>query len=246
MSSLPIVAIPCNRIEYQKASSHLVKHQYVKPLLEIVKCIPILIPAIGKDFDLKSIAGKIDGLLLTGSSSNICPDIYGSKREFEEGDLDKDRDETTLPLIRTAIEIDMPLFAICRGFQEMNVACGGTLHQYVHKLPGKMDHRGDYSLPVIEQYERQKHKINSQKGGMFEKLGLPAQFTCNSVHNQGVDKLGKGLFVEGISEDGLVEAVSVPGKRFILGTQWHPEGDFWMNAADKILFEGFARALRRA
>lgn len=244
MPSLPIVCIPCNRIEYQKASSHLVKHQYIRPLLEIVKCVPLLIPAIGKDFDLKSIAGKIDGILLTGSSSNVCPAYYGAEREFEGRDLDTDRDETTLPLIRSAIELDMPVFAICRGFQEMNVACGGTLHQFVQKQPGKLDHRGDYSLPVKEQYEIQKHKIRSQKGGMFERLGLPQEFITNSLHQQGVDKPGSGLFVEGISEDGLIEAFSVPKKRFVLGTQWHPEGDFWLNPTSVALFEAFGRALR--
>ncbi|MBI3441645.1 MAG: gamma-glutamyl-gamma-aminobutyrate hydrolase family protein [Proteobacteria bacterium] len=244
MSGLPIVCIPCNRVEYQKASSHLVKHQYVRPLLEIVKCIPLLIPAIGKDFDLKSIAGKIDGLLLTGSSSHVCPSNYNTERTFDEHELDIDRDETTLPLIRTAIEIDMPLFAICRGFQEMNVACGGTLHQHIHNLPGKLDHRGDYSLPVKEQYEVQKHKICTQKGGLFERLGLPAEFTANSLHQQGVNKLAPSLFAEGISEDGLAEAVSMPKKRFVLGTQWHPEGDFWLNPSSVKIFEGFAKALR--
>jgi len=245
MSSLPIVCIPCNRVEYQKASSHLVKHQYIRPLLEIVKCVPLLIPAIGKDFDLRSLAGKIDGILLTGSSSNVCPAHYGAARKFEDHDLDRDRDDTTLPLIRTAIDMDMPLFAICRGFQELNVACGGTLHQHVQELPGKIDHRGDYSLPVKEQYERQRHKIRAQKGGLFERLGLPAEFTANSSHQQGVDKLAPALFAEGVSEDGLIEAVSVPEKCFIVGTQWHPEGDFWLNPASVTLFEGFGRALRR-
>ena len=117
MSKLPIVCIPCNRIEFQKASAHLVKHQYVNALLEVVKCVPLLIPAIGDKFDLKSIAGKIDGILLTGASSNVCPTNYGAERVFDEHDLDKDRDETSLPLIRAAIKMDIPLFAICRGFQ---------------------------------------------------------------------------------------------------------------------------------
>jgi len=244
MSNLPIVCIPCNRIEYQKASSHLVKNQYIRPLLEIVKCIPLLIPAIGNDFDLKSIAGKIDGLLLTGSSSNVNPSHYGTERTFSESDLDTERDDTTLPLIRTAIDMDIPLFAICRGFQEMNVACSGTLHQHVQNLPGRLDHRGDYTLPVKEQYEIQKHTIRTQKGGLFEQMKLPAEFTANSSHQQGIDKPAPGLFVEGIAEDGLIEAVSIPKKRFILGTQWHPEGDFWLNPVSKKLFEAFGRVLR--
>lgn len=245
MPATPVVCIPCNRVEFERASAHLVKHQYVRPLLEIVKCVPLLIPAVGADFDLKSIAGKIDGLLLTGSISNVCPSHYGAAREFEERDLDIHRDATTLPLIRAAIEMDMPVIAICRGFQEMNVALGGTLHQHVHKQQGKLDHRGDYSLPVKEQYEVQKHKMRRQKGGMFERLGLPEEFSTNSLHQQGIDKLAPGLFVEAVcSDDGLIEAVSVPGKRFILGTQWHPEGDFHLNPVSRALFEEFGRVVR--
>ena len=243
MSNLPIVAIPCNRAELQGAPTHFVRHSYVKALLEITKCVPLLIPAIGKDFDLQSIAGRIDGILLTGSSSHVCPAYYGAEREFEEHDMDQDRDETTLPLIRAAVKMDMPLFAICRGFQEMNVAFGGTLHQFVQKQPGKLDHRASYDT-VKERYEFQRHKIRAQKGGMFERLELPQEFTTNSVHQQGVDKLGAGLFVEGFAEDGLIEAVSVPQKRFILGTQWHPEGDFWLNPVSAALFEAFGQALR--
>jgi putative glutamine amidotransferase len=244
MSSLPIVCIPCNRAEFEGAPTHFVKHSYVKALLEIAKCTPLLIPAIGKDFDLKSLAGKIDGILLTGAASNVCPAYYGAARAFEERYLDTDRDETTLPLIHDVVKMDMPMFAICRGFQEMNVAFGGTLHQFVQKQPGKMDHRADHNLPVKERYEFQRHKIRAQKGGMFERFGLPQEFTANSVHQQGVDKLGPGLFVEGIAEDGLIEAFSVPKKRFILGTQWHPEGDFWLNPTSLKLFEEFGRVLR--
>lgn len=244
-AKMPIVAIPCNVIEYQRTSVHMVKHQYVRPFVELINCVPLLIPAIGAAFDLRSIADKIDGLLLTGATSNVSPDNYGAAREFEEKDLDLNRDATTLPLIRRAIELDIPTLAICRGLQEMNVACGGSLHQYVHKLPGKLDHRGDYSLPVKEQYEVQRHTIRTQKGGIFERLGLPAEFTTNSLHNQGIDKLAPGLFVEGICEDGLIEAISVPGKRFFLGTQWHPEGEYWLNPASLALIQGFGRVLRK-
>ena len=243
MSHLPVVCIPANRIDYQDASVHAVKHQYVRPLVEIVNCIPLIIPAIGKDFDLRSIAHKIDGILLTGAPSHVCPTHYGATRDFEESFLDVDRDETDLPLIRTAIEMDIPLFAICRGFQELNVVCGGTLHQYVHKQPGKLDHRAPKDMPPAQQYEALQHNVRTQAGGLFERLGLPQKFQTNSLHQQGIDKLGAGLFVEGVSEDGLVEAVSMPNKRFIFGTQWHPEGDFWLNPVSVSLFEEFARVL---
>ncbi len=245
MSTLPIVCIPANRVEFEEASVHAVKQQYIRPLIEIVKCVPLMIPAIGRDFDLKSIAHKIDGILLTGSPSHVDPSHYGTERSFEAEELDADRDATDLPLIRTAIALDIPMFAVCRGFQELNVVCGGTLHQYVHKLPGHLDHRKPKNVPTAQVYEVQQHNIITQPGGLFERLKMPQKFTTNSLHQQGVDKLGAGLFVEGVSDDGLIEAVSMPGKRFILGTQFHPEGDFWLNPASRVLFEEFARVLHR-
>ena len=245
MARTPIICIPCNRSEWQRASAHVVKHQYVRPLLEIVHAVPLLIPAVGESFSLSSIADRIDGILLTGAASHVHPLHYDAAQDFPDDHLDTARDATTLRLIKDAIQIDMPLFAICRGFQELNVACGGTLHQHVHKLDGKLDHRSDYNKPLAQQYETHKHKITVQKGGVFERLGLPQSFTVNSLHDQGVDKLGSGLFVEGISEDSLIEAVSVPQKRFIFGTQWHPEGDFWLNPVSQKLFEEFARVVNK-
>jgi putative glutamine amidotransferase len=245
MSDLPIVCVPANRVEFEGASVHAVKQQYTHALTEIVKCVPLMIPAIGKDFDLKSIASKIGGILLTGSPSHVNPSCYGAERDFEPEALDLDRDETNLPLIREAIALDIPMFAVCRGFQELNVVCGGTLHQYVHNLPGMLDHRKPKDAPVSKMYQIQQHNILTQKGGLFERLKLPQKFMVNSLHQQGIDKLGKGLFVEGKSEDGLIEAVSMPGKRFIFGTQFHPEGDFWLNPVSRILFEEFGRVLHK-
>ena len=246
MSSLPVVCIPCNHItEPEGMPIYAVRDQYVRPLVEIVKCIPLLIPALGKNFSLKSIAHKIDGILLTGAPSHVNPSCYGAPREFEESSLDTDRDETDLPLIRDAIDMDIPLFAICRGFQELNVTCGGTLHQFVHQQPGKRDHRPPQGVTGAKRYEVHQHSIHTQKGGLFERLALPQEFTVKSLHQQGVDKLGAGLYVEGLGDDGLIEAVSMPGKRFIFGTQWHPEGDFWMNPVSRKLFEEFARSLHQ-
>lgn len=242
---LPIVAVPSNRMDYLGSSIHFVRHSYVRALVEVVKCVPLIIPATGSDFHLESLAGRIDGVLLTGAASNVCPDYYGTERKFDEELLDTERDATTLPLIRDAIKMDMPLFAVCRGFQEMNVALGGSLHQFVQQQPGKLDHRAK-DLPFKERYEFQSHKVDSRKGGMFERLNLPATFTVNSIHQQGIDRLADGLFVEAIAEDGLIEAVSVPGKRFILGTQWHPEGDFWLNETDRTLLESFGKVLHAA
>ncbi|MBU6475561.1 MAG: gamma-glutamyl-gamma-aminobutyrate hydrolase family protein [Alphaproteobacteria bacterium] len=243
-SAKPIVCILANRALLNNAPAQAIKRQYITPLVEVADAAPLILPSIGKGFSLKSIASKIDGLLLTGSPTHIDPANYGGKRAFEEDLLDADRDATSLPLLRDAMELDIPTLAICRGFQELNVACGGTLHQAVHKLPGKLDHRAPEGAGVAEQYEIQRHNIRTQPGGLFEKLKLPQKFMTNSLHHQGVDRLGKGLFVEGICEDGLIEAVSVPGKRFFLGVQWHPEGDFRRNPVSKMIFEAFSAALR--
>lgn len=244
MSDKPIVIIPANYLFFQETTGHAVKQQYIPPLVEVTGCVPLLVPVIGKDFDLKAVAGRIDGILLTGSLSHVSPSCYGAEREFEDHHLDEKRDSTTLPLIRTAIEMDIPLLAICRGFQELNVALGGTLHQYVHKQPGKKDHRHRKDLPYSEQYEHHAHKVIRENGGIFERLHFPKEFTTNSLHTQGIDKLGHGLHVEGVSEDGLIEAISYPGKKFILGVQWHPEGDFRQNSDSVKIFKAFGQALR--
>ena len=253
--SNPIVCILANRALINKAEGQGIKRQYIVPLIEIAGAAPLILPAIGnsiggKGFSIKSIASKIDGLLLTGSPTHVNPANYNGKREFEDALLDDNRDATSLQLLRDAMELDIPTLAICRGFQELNVACGGTLHQFVHRQPGKFDHREpeQYRVDpdakgVIAQYEHQAHNIRTQPGGLFEKLGLPQKFMTNSLHTQGVDKVGKGLFVEGICEDGLVEAVSVPGRHFFLGVQWHPEGDYRINPVSKKIFEAFASAL---
>lgn len=244
MASKPIVLIPCNRVEFEKTSAHVVKHQYIRPLIEIAGATPLLVPAIGaENMDIGALLDMADGVLLTGSPSHVAPKNYGAPQEFGNCELDLDRDSTTLPLIRAILEADKPLIAICRGFQELNVACGSTLIQRVHETPGYLDHRANKNLTVAAQYEEQRHKVTTQKGGMFEKLGLPTSFTVNSLHQQGVATPSPSLFIEGIAEDGLIEAVSVPGKRFALGTQWHPEGDFWMNDADRLIFEGFVHSL---
>ena len=126
----------------------------------------------------------------------------------------------------------------------MGVSLGGSLHQKVQEVPGKRDHREPQSDNLKIVYETPAHKVHTEKGGLFEKIGLPSEFEVNSLHQQGVDRLGNGLHVEAVSDDGLIEAFSVPGKRFILGVQWHPEGDFQLNGSSRKIFEAYGEALR--
>jgi len=242
MSRKPIVYIPCNRSDINGASTHCVQHQFIRPMLEIVNSIPLLIPANGESFNLDNL-DNISGILLTGAASNINPKKYGAKLNFEESLIDNDRDSLTLPLINDILERDIPLLAICRGYQEMNIALGGTLHQKVQEVKGKLDHRANYDLPVKERFEEHKHRVTLQKSGVLESIGLDKEFTVNSIHQQGIDKLAEGIFIEAIAEDGLIESFSVPNKKFALGVQWHPEGDFWQNENSVKIFEAFKAAL---
>ena len=243
MKKAPVIAVICNRIDLQGASVHGVKHQYIRPLMEIVGAVPILIPAVGEDFDLQTIAPFIDGILLPGSPSMVAPACYGAEQKFGDHELDTERDETSFSLIKSALDLDIPVLAICRGLQEINVVLGGTLHQFVHEIPGKQDHRGDQSISLAERFDKEAHKVIVQKGGIFEKIGLPDEFPVNTLHSQGINKLGEGLRVEAVSEDGLVEAFSLPGKRFVVGVQWHPEANFLKSAPSARLFESFRDVL---
>ena len=243
MKKSPVVLITSNVANVEGTPAHIVKNPYIRPLVELLNCTPLLIPAIGELFDLKSIGDFISGILITGSSSHVAPSYYGAQLEFEDRFIDEKRDTTTLPLLKSAIDLDIPVFAICRGFQELNVICGGTLHQHIHKIEDKLDHYPLSDQAREQQYEHLAHGITVQKGGLFEKIGLPHEFRVNSIHTQAVDKIGKGLQAEAFSEDGFIEGVSMPDKRFIIGTQWHPEGDFYLNPVSAKLFEAFRDAI---
>lgn len=243
-SKKPKVFIACNIMNFDGMPIHAVRDTYIRALVEIADCLPLLVPAIGNKFSFSDISDDVAGVLLTGSPSHVAPACYGAEQKFGNEDLDLARDATTLPMIRQVLDMNKPLIAICRGFQELNVAQGGTLHQFVHELDGKRDHRGRKDLTLPERFEFQAHKVTRQDGGIFEKLALPAEFTVNSLHQQGVERLGNNLHVEAISEDGVIEAISVPGKKFALGTQFHPEGDFSLNESSIKIIKAFGESLR--
>lgn len=187
----------------------------------------------------------MDGVLLTGSYSNIEPHHY-SGAASEEGTLhDPQRDATTLPLIRAAVGRGVPLLGICRGFQEMNVAFGGSLHQAVHQVDGRMDHREPDYEGMEAQYASA-HRVQLAPGGMLSAiLGGVAEIAVNSLHAQGVDRLGKGLVVEARAPDGLVEAFRVEGAAgFAVAVQWHPEWRVSENPQSMALFKAFGDACR--
>jgi putative glutamine amidotransferase len=186
--------------------------------------------------------------MMTGSPSNVHPSHYGQAETPEAEPFDTARDSTSLALIRLALAEGVPLLAICRGYQELNVALGGTLHARVHELPGRMDHRRPQHPELDVQYGP-RHPVTLRAGGplaaLAEAAGIDGPLMVNSLHWQGLDRLAEGLVVEAEAEDGTPEAVSLRGARaFALGVQWHPEYKAWENPFSRQLFAAFGAAAR--
>lgn len=218
--------------------------KYTQAIVNSSHGLPVILPAMGDEIDGADILASVDGLLLTGSYSNVHPTRYGEKLQDDEMKLDTDRDTTILSLIHEAVKQKVPILAICRGFQELNVAYGGTLHPRVHEVDGLMDHREDRSLPFEAQYAVS-HSVQPEKGGLFEEFLGSAPVMVNSIHTQGVKDVGYGLTVEARAEDGLVEAFSVrDAEVFSVGVQWHPEWKSTESAVSTALFKAFGDACR--
>ncbi|MDE1149064.1 MAG: gamma-glutamyl-gamma-aminobutyrate hydrolase family protein [Azospirillaceae bacterium] len=243
MKSLPIVGLCADFRVLGRHPFHVVGDKYVRAVADGTGAVPVLLPALGDQFDPAMVVAGLDGLLFTGSPSNVHPDRYRGPAS-EEGTLhDLRRDATTLPLFRAALDADVPIFAICRGLQELNVALGGTLHQKVQDVAGFMDHRDDESQPVEVQYGAA-HAVDLTPGGLMARITGRERLTVNSLHQQGIDRLAPGLAVEATAPDGLIEAVWVEGATFALAAQWHPEWRFWEDPAGVALFKAFGDAVR--
>jgi putative glutamine amidotransferase len=212
--------------------------RYGQALIAAAGALPILIPPEGEA--MLAVLDRLDGLLLPGSPSNVEPTHYGAAEDLTPDRHDPARDSTTLPLIRAALARGLPLLAICRGIQELNVALGGTLHQQVQTLPGRRDHRGGPGTTA----ERYGPKHTVALDGAIADLLSASEIMVNSLHEQAIDRLGAGLVVEGLAPDGTIEAVRVEGSGFAVGVQWHPEWDV-LSFPDRVaLFAAFGRATR--
>jgi putative glutamine amidotransferase len=240
----PIIGIPADVKQLGEHPYNVVGSKYIDAISDIANCTPLLIPAIGNRQDIASILGVIDGLFLTGAVSNVEPSRYGKSPINDDVLLDKDRDATTLPLIEATLNANIPLLGVCRGFQELNVAMGGTLFQAVHMQDNMMDHR-ERSGSLDVQYGPA-HKVKITKDGRLAQLFAQAdKITVNSIHGQGIDRLGNHLTIEATAPDGLVEAISVSNTpSFALAVQWHPEWKASENKHSIALFEAFGRACK--
>lgn len=245
----PLVLVPsCQRV-LGRHPFHIVGRKYVDAI-RMAGGVPLMVPG-GRPEELLAALDVIDGVLLTGSPSNVHPSHFDEPVHNEELPLDPLRDAWTLPLIRAALDRGLPLLAICRGLQEVNVALGGSLHQAVQEQAGHMDHRSDESLPVEQEYGLA-HAIHIEPGGTLDRVleGLPpsvrdgTQVRVNSLHGQGVKQLAPGLRVEARAPDGIIEAFSLPDAGFNLCMQWHPEWLAHENPVSQRIFEAFGQACR--
>jgi putative glutamine amidotransferase len=242
-NSPPVIGIPCCARAISEHPFHVVGEKYIRAVAESSGGLPMLIPALGAGIDAPDLVGRLDGLFLTGSRSNVEPHHYDGSPSRDGTAHDAQRDATTLPLIRAAIAAGLPILAVCRGIQELNVAMGGTLHQLVHEVPGRRDHRSPRGT-VEEKYAHSAHPVSLTPGGYFESLAGASQLMVNSLHGQGIDRLAPGLAVEAVAPDGQIEAVRAEGARFAVGVQWHPEFRVAGNAFSTALFAAFGAACR--
>jgi putative glutamine amidotransferase len=234
-----IVGIPaCSKL-VDGQPRHETPGRYAIAVFGGAGALPVLIPPMG-EVQL-GLLDRLDGVLFPGSPSNVHPTNYDGGDSATPDSHDHDRDATTLPLLRAAIARGMPVLAICRGIQELNVALGGTPHQEVHELPGRRDHRGGPGTP--EQRYGPKHPIALT--GTLATMLSAREITVNSLHGQAIDRLAPGLVVEATAPDGTIEAVRVDcAQGFAYGVQWHPEWRYADDPASTALFAAFGNACR--
>jgi putative glutamine amidotransferase len=243
-SARPLIGIPADRRMVGAHPFHMVGEKYARAVLDAAGAAPLLIPSLADELGFEELLERLDGLLFTGSPSNVEPHRYEGPPSAPGTLHDPARDATTLPLIRKAVAAGVPVFGICRGFQEMNVAFGGTLHQKLHEVPGHLDHRDDGTQPLEVQYGPA-HDVTLEPGGVLRALASNDRIRVNSLHSQGIDRLGAELAVEARAPDGVIEAFRVRNaQRFALAVQWHPEWKVMSNPFSRALFTAFGEASR--
>lgn len=240
----PLIGLPADTIDVAGLMFHAVGDKYLRAVAEVSGGIPLMIPSLGKLIDLPELLERLDGVVITGATSNVEPHHYGATDTSNTEPHDPMRDATTLDLIKASLSAGIPLLAICRGIQELNVALGGTLQSEVQDLPGKLDHRAPQSEDFDVRYGPV-HSVTCANGGILRRLTGKRELMVNTVHRQAIKRLADGLFVEATAPDGTIEAVSVKSATgFALGVQWHPEYKASENPDSVKLFSGFGDAAR--
>ncbi|SFP72640.1 gamma-glutamyl-gamma-aminobutyrate hydrolase family protein [Tranquillimonas alkanivorans] len=231
---------------------HLINDQYPahaggsmnsEAVAEVSGAMPLLIPADPRFVSVDELMEACDGFLFTGGRPNVHPEEYGEAATEAHGAFDRARDSVALPLIRACVEQGQPFLGICRGFQEVNVAMGGTLYPEIRDLPGRMNHRMPPDGTLEEKFAL-RHKVSFTPGGVFARLMGADEVLTNTLHGQGIKRPGKRVVVDGTAPDGTPEAIYIDGAPgFTLSVQWHPE---WRAATDPVsrpLFQAFGQAV---
>jgi putative glutamine amidotransferase len=240
----PLIGIPADRRLLGHHHFHCVGEKYITAVASGADAVVVLIPALGDESVFETLVERLDAVLLTGSPSNVEPHRYAGPASAPGTLHDAHRDATNLPLIPHLVNAGVPLLAICRGFQEMNVAYGGTLWQKIHEVDGYGTHHENTAAPLDEQYGPA-HEVALTQGGLLARLAGSATLRVNSLHSQGVQTLGKDLEIEARAPDGVIEAFRVgnaPG--FAMALQWHPEWKYQDNPFSRALFAAFGEAAR--
>lgn len=209
----------------------------------VTGALPLIFPTSAGLVDVDALCDQFDGILLTGARANIHPSEYGHAETPAHGTFDRDRDAVALPLIRACVERGIPILGICRGFQEFNVAFGGTLHPEIRDLDGRMNHRMPPDGTQEEKFAM-RHDVTLTKGGKFAQIFGSDTITTNSLHGQGIEDAGARIVVEGHATDGTPEAIHVKdASNFAMAVQWHPEWRANHDSVSKPLFQAFGRAM---
>jgi len=239
-----VVGIVSDHRTVGKHPFHMAGEKYIAAIRDGAGVVPLLVPVLPDPLPPDELLGALDGLLFTGSPSNVAPALYGGPAPREDVLQDAHRDATALPLLKAAIAQGTPTLCICRGFQELNVAFGGTLHQHVQEVEGRIDHREDKDADLDVQYGPA-HPVRVSPDGVLGKIVRERTFEVNSLHSQGIDRLAPALHADAAAPDGQIEAVSMPGaKAFLLGVQWHPEWRWAENPVSRAIFRAFGDAVR--
>jgi len=241
----PLIAVPADLREIDGAIWHAAPDQYVSAAMKVADAMSVIVPAFEAGNDADALLDRAEGVLISGAVSNVHPSLYGRQATDADGPFDPGRDATSLPLIRRAIERGIPLLAICRGIQELNVALGGTLASEIQDLPGRHDHRKPEVTERDGMYAIRQPVFVAEGSCIAGFLGLAGEIRVNSLHRQAIAETAPRLKVEATAADGTVEAVSViDAKNFAVGVQWHPE--YWAetDAPSRALFEAFGDAVR--
>lgn len=243
-SRKPVVLMSMGAQQRAGHDYQVMTHKYMRPLVEQAHCLPLLIPTCFGSDDVMHYLSMVDGVYLTGAGSNIDPRHYEQDNQTPHKMQDRGRDEVDLALIQGALQLGLPFFGVCRGMQELNVALGGDLHQQLYHLPDMLEHREDEHTAIEVQYGAS-HVVRPVPQTWFAQLMQDAEFSVNSLHGQGIDRLGRGIEVLATAPDGVIEAVHLPSHpQFCTGVQWHPEWQADRNPYSTRLYQAFGDACR--